>query len=714
MTHARLATSSLLALSLAFAGCLSSSGDEGSEGTHLPPGGDPPGGDGGAIDDEGPDEKFPDEDPDGKEPEKDPDPVEPDPENPPDPPELDPCDESLIVDFAAAAEASDDGTWTLIGASGPERVMEGSCGGEGAETVVRFAAPAAGMWRIETQHERTDYDTLIHVRSECGDADSEIACNDDIVTGRVQPSRVHVSLDEGEAVFVIVDAWERDGMGRFGLVARQMDVVEEGAGCDPAGNDNRCDEGWFCFVEEIGDGEGTCVEATAPVLTVAGLAIDGERLILRAVGTDASRDVVALRIQLLRDGEPIRLGRGGRTEIDLEPRPSVWGEAEVEAFRELETGGPLRSVDGARITLLDSQGLTSETIEVNLAELPAVEPGQPCDATGRTSTCERGSRCLVASPIDGQPAPEEGVCGTPTAPVITSVVAVLNPTTNALGLTITGRDPDLDVTGTRVRLLDADGEIISFSEDGGPPGIDDGVTLEPALRVVEAGDGVFTATASQTLPRAVDGIAAVGVRVVDRTDLISDIAEAEVGVTPTVGEGEVCDVLTALNACPEGGICHQAPPIDGLEEPGAPACVEPVAECPEDWGAGNLNEHGEGEAWIVEGDTSDAAIFAEGSCGGGAGQDVYAFTAPSAGLYSFETDLEDRRDDTVLYARSHCRFTGPSSELACNDDFDTERQQVFSHFELALDEGQTIYVFVDGWGGQDGWTGAYALRVEQE
>lgn len=104
----------------------------------------------------------------------------------------------------------------------------------------------------------------------------------------------------------------------------------------------------------------------------------------------------------------------------------------------------------------------------------------------------------------------------------------------------------------------------------------------------------------------------------------------------------------------------------------------------------------------VPGDTTDADNTASGSCGGAfSADDLYLFTAPQDGLYSFDTFGSDL--DTVVYLRAGgC----DGAELDCNDDFADGVPQ--SRVVQGLADGETVLVAVDGNG-----SGSYALNVDQ-
>ncbi len=104
----------------------------------------------------------------------------------------------------------------------------------------------------------------------------------------------------------------------------------------------------------------------------------------------------------------------------------------------------------------------------------------------------------------------------------------------------------------------------------------------------------------------------------------------------------------------------------------------------------------------IAGNTQDSDNSDFGSCGGDfSPDDLYTFTAPSDGLYVFDT--LGSALDTVVYLRDGGCF-GP--ELECNDDASAGTpQSIVSHGMVA---GQQVIVGVDGNG-----SGSYVLNVDQ-
>jgi hypothetical protein len=78
-----------------------------------------------------------------------------------------------------------------------------SCGRSGRDVLLRWRAPAAGVWRFDTAG--SGYDTVLHLRDgDCTGA--EIACADD-VGGADYTSRLTATLREGQVVTVVLSGF---------------------------------------------------------------------------------------------------------------------------------------------------------------------------------------------------------------------------------------------------------------------------------------------------------------------------------------------------------------------------------------------------------------------------------------------------------------------------------------------------------------------------
>ncbi|MEZ4463021.1 MAG: dickkopf-related protein [bacterium] len=97
---------------------------------------------------------------------------------------------------------------STVGAPAGDR---GSCGGAGEEIAHSFVAPEAGTFCART--DGSDYDTVVYVRTDCGDPATELGCNDD--AGGTLQSAVEFQAEAGATYHVFVDGFA--GAGAYAL-----------------------------------------------------------------------------------------------------------------------------------------------------------------------------------------------------------------------------------------------------------------------------------------------------------------------------------------------------------------------------------------------------------------------------------------------------------------------------------------------------------------
>ena len=83
----------------------------------------------------------------------------------------------------------------------------GSCAGNGNEHVYRFIAPQTGAVCVDSGG--SNYDTALHVRSECANADAELACNDDSIFGL--QSQLSFNATAGQSYYIFMDGFGGSG-----------------------------------------------------------------------------------------------------------------------------------------------------------------------------------------------------------------------------------------------------------------------------------------------------------------------------------------------------------------------------------------------------------------------------------------------------------------------------------------------------------------------
>ncbi len=170
-------------------------------------------------------------------------------------------------------------------------------------------------------------------------------------------------------------------------------------------------------------------------------------------------------------------------------------------------------------------------------------------------------------------------------------------------------------------------------------------------------------------------------------------------------EGESCDPTGAIGLCPVDTYCYTEAALD----PESCRVALPTS-CPADFAVIDLNALAAASPWMTAGDTTRSTNHGGGgTCGGGGPNDVYSFTAPAAGTYTFETSALGPNGDSLVFVRSYCQLADATMELACNDDIDTAGGDYASTVSVALEAAQTVFAFVDSYNG--GAPSAYTITV---
>ena len=294
----------------------------------------------------------------------------------------------------------------------------------------------------------------------------------------------------------------------------------------------------------------------------------------------------------------------------------------------------------------------------------------------------------------------------PEWPLIRRVRAYINRQDGGLGLQIDGRDEDNDVVRFSLQYFFDDGEPLVLTEDGGP------ITL--IFSELRQGNGDFVGVWS--VPFLLDlnvdllSLAEVSVTIIDDAEHESRPYRIALLDTPTVEDGDQCDLNRGLSRCSEDSLC-------GTAAGGRNSCSTAVFECPDYFEVIDLNAEG----GRYEGDTSGRATYGVGSCGGGTSSQLFSFTADQDGMHSFIAEPTGvaptfmGTPDTLMWIRSHCAFSDWNAELGCNDDINRAVGDLGSRIDLEMTSGQTVYIFVDGYSDferqMEGWSGPFTLEV---
>ena len=390
----------------------------------------------------------------------------------------------------------------MQGASGATAEVAGSCAGNGAETVYSFTVPAAGVWTFTTFGENTAFDTALHLRGVCDDAETELACNDDISQGILQSGLIVEALEADAELFIFVDAFAGAG-GDFELTLLRAD------------------------------------EDAAPTLAAVTANRDENLGSLRLTGGDANGDVIGVNIDFLVEGELM----DGSDNFAVDLADPVYGQAAFEgAGLRIQIPPEFADADAIRVNLRDSQGGVSEPIDAALDAQPEVAEGDACDPDVIDNRCAEGNVC---PPVDAP------VCVAASAPELTEVVAYRDG--EALIVHFEGTDATLDTFGIDLQVLDGEGNPMDV---GGAaflqlvaPIFGEAEFAGVGIAVV---DGIFGAE-GLALP---EGAAQVRVIAIDASELESEPVVADIVDLPEVADGEACDEIGLANRCAEGSNCQ--------------------------------------------------------------------------------------------------------------------------------------------------------------
>ena len=631
------------------------------------------------------------------------------------------CGAVTVVEFATDAVEESDGSLSQLGTTGAASKFDGSCiDGSGSEVAFHYVADAAGTYRFYSGAVTEGLDTILYARTTCEAADTELECNDDANYPDLIDSRIVLDLEAGQELFLIVDAYPlRNGPqgGDIFLNVKPIERVARDGECDTIVMDSACTVGDFCYGELDADGVladlGACTEDTPPAITSGQSFNVGTQASFVIEGTDTSGDAQGLHVIYQLDDEVLVDMAGDPAEDFIGPLEGtgIYGSASftLRTLQDYAATFGIEAPNKVTITLFDSQGNESEpqTLDVTAASVRA--EGDACDQYRLTDDCPDNTACRT----DESSEPATWSCQAIKAPELTSATAWYNGDDGHIAVIVEGIDSDRDVRAPGITLLDLEGADIPLRGDG-----EVGEAIGEFEPFTYGDAGEFRAVWLFRLVDA-DGLAehlgTVRVRIHDKEDLVSEPLDA--AISPTVRDiavGEPCDFWGAENTCTAGLICPL--PAEGAAPGEAQICSELVRACPAEFGATDLNEGGAAPEWRASGNTTAGAAHGVGSCGGGAGDEVFTFTAPAAGIYSFLAGSEAEGADTLLYIRSACNY-GPEYagiELECNDDQDENSRLAAVDVELAAE--QTVYVFVDGFldPNGDGWQGPFELVVRQQ
>ena len=567
--------------------------------------------------------------------------------------EDDDCDGETDEDDVCAIHPCSDPREAVVGVQEGDTVgqdeVRGSCGGRGGEQVLEFTAPRNGLWRVHTVG--SDYDTLLHARSDCLDPDTELACNDD--GGPELMSQIGLTLEAGETAYLFVDGWRGNGHWMLGIEECPQEEV-----CDQQDNDcdGQTDEDCGCNPGE------TRVCGPDPV----GVCRQG----VERCGGDRA---------------------WGPCEGSVEPSDEVCGTGRDEdCDGEVDEG--CECAPGQARPCGESTG--------------ACEPGvQTCGGDGTWGGCEGGvgpadEECgngldddcngQVDETCDCRPG-ERRRCGSDVGECALGVESCANGVWS--GVCQGGVGPSAEECNGLDD--DCDGEVDEECDcvPGATRdcGVDVGVCEYGEERCGDDGRWGPCAGGVGPAQEECNGLDD------DCDGALDEGCDCRLGETRACGPDAVGVCRPGVQGCLDGAWG----PCQGAVEPRAEECNGLDDDCD-----GGVDEDG-----VCPDGPCDLAVLAgegvqngrtqgedleQGSCGGAGGEQVLEFVAPAGGVWRLVTTGSSY--DTLIYARTDCE--DPDSEMACDDD---GGPGTVSQLLLPLEAGESAWVFMDGWRGNGDW-----------
>lgn len=141
-----------------------------------------------------------------------------------------------------------------VDSSGASGLASSSCGGSGGEIAYTFAVTRPSSLVITTDFPETEFDTVIYLRSSCGNEGSEVGCNDDAPGAIANGSTLVIERVEPGEYYVIVDGQFQGAGGAFKLEIKSY--IGRGETC--ASGVDECAPGLLCQSPSGGQAT-TCV-----------------------------------------------------------------------------------------------------------------------------------------------------------------------------------------------------------------------------------------------------------------------------------------------------------------------------------------------------------------------------------------------------------------------------------------------------------------------
>ncbi len=341
-----------------------------------------------------------------------------------------------------------------------------------------------------------------------------------------------------------------------------------------------------------------------------------------------------------------------------------------------------------RMRVIDGEGSSSSSLDIEIAQQSEVGEGESCDATYILTRCPYGMGC------SGEPA----VCAEGTAPQIERLAYL--EAGDASEILVDGIEAEDDLKALFIEFQDRNGApvLLDLDADGTPES--ENFNVDVFGRAI---DGRFLFRLDQA-PSFSEAVEQIVVTPVDDHDHIGEPVSARLGRPPVRGFNQACDtfgfdVCTTGAACTpddngSGSRCRVLGPMQSERCENAPV-VEP------------------GEAVVIAGDAFGASLWdPPNECAANSptnrpeGAVILHLAEPVAGL-RVRTDYEGTNFDTIVYITEGCPRE-ITAAIGCDDDGGLG---VFSDLDVGFVPAGDYLIVVDSYD-IDG--GNFVLTVETE
>lgn len=170
-----------------------------------------------------------------------------------------------VCGLAEVLPLPSDGVATgTIAAGGSNSLISNGCGGSGQEVVYTLMVDEPVSLYVTTAYPETTLDTVVYVRTDCRDTDTEAGCDDD---SDGFASKLLVDVDPG-VYYIVVDAHDTGSSGNYKLGV--FEFIPRGEECDPQAPN--CAPGLVCRLLD----QNATVETCEPTACADGIDNDGD------------------------------------------------------------------------------------------------------------------------------------------------------------------------------------------------------------------------------------------------------------------------------------------------------------------------------------------------------------------------------------------------------------------------------------------------------